>query len=133
MNKVCFSSKTFGPSRLYSTAVQAGGLAFISGMGPTDPATGKVEKGGFGAQIHRVLQNLGIVLKELGLSYSDVVKTNIYLSDMENFAQANEVYTQYFTQDLPARTTVQVARLPGDIAVEIELVAALRRAEGDGI
>ena len=94
-------------------------------MGPTDPATGKAEKGGFSAQMHRVLQNLGIVLEELGLGYGDVVKTNIYLSNMENFAQANDVYTQYFTQDLPARTTVQVARLPGDIAVEIELVAAL--------
>ena len=126
MSKVCFSSKTFGSSKLYSTAVKAGGLMFISGMGPTDPATGKAEKGGFSAQMHRVLQNLGIVLEELGLGYGDVVKTNIYLSNMENFAQANDVYTQYFTQDLPARTTVQVARLPGDIAVEIELVAALR-------
>lgn len=126
MSKTCFSSKTFGPSKLYSTAVEAGGLLFVSGMGPADPETGVVRKGDFDSQIERVLQNLGIVLEEMGLAYTDVVKTNIYLADMENFARANEAYTRYFTQDLPARTTVQVARLPGDIAVEIELVAALR-------
>lgn len=124
MSKTCFSSKTFGSSKLYSTAVQAGGLLFVSGMGPTDPKTGLVEKGSFSAQLERVLQNLGIVLQELGLGYADVVKTNIYLANMENFALANDVYTRYFTGDLPARTTVQVACLPGDIAVEIELVAA---------
>ena len=125
MNKTCYSSETFGPSKLYSTAVEAGGLLFVSGMGPVDPDTGVAEKGVFDQQMERVLKNLGIVLEELGLDYRDVVKTNIYLADMDDFQRANTIYTQFFSRDLPARTTVQVARLPGDIAVEIELVAAM--------
>ena len=124
MNKKCFVSKTFGKSKLYSTAVQAGGFYFVSGMGPVDPESGTAEKGSFDHQMVRVMDNLGIVLRELGLDYKDVVKTNIYLSDIQNFEKANEIYTGYFTEDLPARTTVQIACLPGEIGVEIELVAA---------
>lgn len=124
MNKKCFQSKKFAPSKLYSPAVTAGGLVYFSGMGPTDPATGQIVSQDFENQMRQTINNLTLLLEEMGLSLSNVVKTNIYLSDIGNFSKANEIYSEYFSRELPARTTIQVAGLPNGIQIEIELIAA---------
>lgn len=124
MNKTCFKSERFKPSSLYSPAVYASRVVYLSGMGPTDPRTGEIIAQDFKKQMCQALDNLVLLLSEMGLTLQDVVKVNIFLSDISNFEKANEVYTSYFTRELPARTTVQVAGLPGGIQVEIEMVAA---------
>lgn len=114
-----------GPRALgpYSSAVDTGELVFLSGMGPADPETGTIITGDVDVQARRTLDNIGIVLGELGLNFSNVAKTNIYLTDISDFAKINEIYAEYFTKPYPARTTVQVAALPAGISVEIEVVA----------
>lgn len=129
MNKICFQSERFTPCNLYSPAVYAGGLAYLSGMGPTNPQTGKIVSQDFTAQVHQTMDNLILLLNEMGLTVCDVVKVNVFLSDISNFQALNAVYTDYFTQELPARTTVQVAGLPGGIQVEIEMVVAVKNDE----
>jgi 2-iminobutanoate/2-iminopropanoate deaminase len=123
--KVAFSSpdapKAIGP---YSQAIRAGQFLFASGQIPTDPATGAIVDGDVAAQTRRVFDNLGAVLKAANLSFADVVKTNVFLADMNDFAAMNEVYGKYFSEPYPARATVQVARLPKDARVEIDLIAA---------
>lgn len=123
MSKRCFVSQRFGTSALYSPAVISGGLVYFSGMGPTDPQTGVIVSQDFGKQVIQVIENLLLLLDEMGLSRSDIVKTNIYLADIRNFAAFNEIYAPYFKESLPARTTIQAAGLPNGIQVEIELVA----------
>jgi 2-iminobutanoate/2-iminopropanoate deaminase len=113
--------KAIGP---YSQAVRAGQLLFASGQIPLDPATGSLVDGGVDAQTRRVMENLGAVLEAAGLSFASVVRTTIYLADMNDFAKVNEVYGSYFREPYPARATVQVARLPKDARVEIDVVAA---------
>jgi 2-iminobutanoate/2-iminopropanoate deaminase len=113
--------KAIGP---YSQAVRAGQLLFLSGQVPIDPATGLIVEGDIAAQTRRVFENLGAVLKAGGRSYADVVRTTVFLADMNDFAAMNEVYGQYFTEPYPARATVQVARLPKDARVEIDLIAS---------
>jgi 2-iminobutanoate/2-iminopropanoate deaminase len=113
--------KAIGP---YSPAVRAGQLLFVSGQVPFDPATGQMIEGGIAAQTRRVLDNIGALLKAGGLAFSDVVRTTIFLADMNDFAAVNDVYATYFSQPFPARATVQVARLPKDARVEIDAVAA---------
>jgi 2-iminobutanoate/2-iminopropanoate deaminase len=112
--------KVGGP---YSPAVRAGGFVFLSGQIPADPDTGELETGDIKAQCSRALENLKLVLTAAGLGLEDVVKTNVYLKDMNNFASMNEMYSTYFPTNPPARTTVEVARLPRDVGIEIELVA----------
>jgi 2-iminobutanoate/2-iminopropanoate deaminase len=112
--------KAIGP---YSQAVRAGQFLFASGQIPTDPATGVIVDGDVSAQTRRVFENLGAVLKAANLSFADVVKTTVFLGDMNDFAAMNEVYGKYFSEPYPARATVQVARLPKDARVEIDLVA----------
>ena len=112
--------KAIGP---YSQAVQAGDFLFCSGQGPTDPQTGQMVEGDIAVKTRRVLDNLGALLAEAGYAWSDVVKAGVFLKDMAQFAAMNEVYASYFPKDPPARTTVQAARLPRDIDVEIDLVA----------
>jgi 2-iminobutanoate/2-iminopropanoate deaminase len=107
----------------YSQAILAGGFVFCSGQIPLDPATGQLVEGDVGAQTHRVLQNLKAVLEAAGSSLPKVVKTTVFLRDMGDFAAMNTVYGEYFKTDPPARATVQAARLPKDVAVEIECVA----------
>ena len=109
----------------YSQAIRAGDFLFASGQIPIDPATGQLITGGIVEQSHQVLKNLGAVLAAAGASYSRVVKTTVYLADMGEFAAMNEVYGTYFAQPAPARATVQAARLPRDVRVEIDLVAYL--------
>ncbi len=113
--------KAIGP---YSQAVRAGQLLFLSGQVPLDPATGQMVTGDIAAQTRRVFENLGAVLKAGGRSFADVVRTTVFLADMNDFAAMNEVYGQYFKEPYPARATVQVARLPKDARVEIDVIAS---------
>jgi len=113
--------KAIGP---YSQAVRAGGLLFASGQIPLDPVTGTVVDGDITAQTRRVMENLGAVLGAAGLSFGNVVRTTIFLADMNDFAKVNEVYGGYFAEPYPARATVQVARLPRDVRVEIDVIAS---------
>jgi len=109
----------------YSQAIRAGDFLFASGQIPLDPATGQIVAGGIAEQTHQVLKNLGAVLAAAGTSYGRVVKTTVYLADMAEFAAMNDVYGGYFSAPAPARATVQAARLPRDVRVEIDLVAYL--------
>jgi 2-iminobutanoate/2-iminopropanoate deaminase len=109
----------------YSQAIKAGDYLFVSGQIPLDPASGALVTGGIGEQTHRVLQNLGGILKAAGISFNRVVKTTVYLADMSEFAAMNEIYATYFPAPAPARATVQAARLPRDVRVEIDLIAYL--------
>ena len=113
--------KAIGP---YSQAVRAGQLLFLSGQVALDPATGQMVEGGVTEQTRRVFENLGAVLKAGGRSFADVVRTTVFLADMNDFAAVNEVYGTYFTKPYPARATVQVARLPKDARVEIDVIAS---------
>lgn len=112
----------------YSQAIRAGDFLFVSGQIPLDPATGTLVGDGIAEQTHRVLQNLGAILEAAGASFSQVVKTTVYLADMTEFAKMNEIYATYFPTPAPARATVQAARLPRDVRVEIDLIAFLRTA-----
>jgi 2-iminobutanoate/2-iminopropanoate deaminase len=107
----------------YSYAVRAGDLVFLSGQTPLDPVTGKLVEGDIGAQTERVFANLEAVLKASGRTFKDVVKCNVFLVDMADFAAMNAVYATKFETPYPARTTVAVAALPVNARVEIELVA----------
>ena len=113
--------KAIGP---YSQAVWAGDLLFCAGQIPLDPATGNMVAGGITEQTARVLENIRGLLQSQGLDLGNVVKSTVYLSDMNNFGPMNEVYARYFTKAPPARSTIQAARLPKDALVEIEVVAA---------
>jgi len=108
----------------YSQGVGSQGFLFLSGQIPLDPATGKLVEGDIAAQTERVLQNLKAVLESAGSSLRQVVKTTVYLKDMNEFARMNEVYARYFSENPPARATVEVARLPRDVRVEIDCIAA---------
>ncbi|MCX7915775.1 MAG: RidA family protein [Verrucomicrobiae bacterium] len=107
----------------YSQAVWAGDLLFCSGQIPLDPASGQLVSGSIEAQTERVLENLAAVLRAAGLSLANVVKTTVFLTDLNQFAAMNAVYARYFPTNPPARSTVQVARLPRDAQVEIEAIA----------
>ena len=113
--------KAIGP---YSPAVRAGQLLFVSGQVALDPATGQMVDGGIAEQTRRVLDNVGALLTAGGRSFADVVRTTIFLADMNDFAAVNEIYGRYFTEPYPARATVQVARLPKDARVEIDVIAS---------
>lgn len=107
----------------YSHAVRAGRLVYLSGQAPLDPATGKLVEGDVATQTERVFANLSAVLSAAGLTFDHVVKANVYLTDLSDFAAMNEVYAHVFSEPYPARTTVAVAGLPLGAQVEIELVA----------
>jgi 2-iminobutanoate/2-iminopropanoate deaminase len=113
--------KAIGP---YSQAVKAGQLLFLSGQVPLDPVSGQMIDGDIAVQTRRVFENLGAVLEAGGRSFADVVRTTVFLADMNDFAAMNEIYGQYFKEPYPARATVQVARLPKDARVEIDLIAS---------
>jgi len=113
--------KPIGP---YSVATEAGGLVFISGQVALDPATGQRVEGDAAAQAGRIMENLALILGDLGLGFGDVAKTTIFLADMADFGAVNEVYRGYFGAAAPARSTVQVGALPGGFRVEIEAIAA---------
>lgn len=113
--------KAVGP---YSQAIAAGHLLFASGQIPLDPTTGELVGDDIEAQTERVLENLAAVLRANGMDFSNVTKTTVFLTDLKDFAAMNGVYADYFAEPLPARSTVQVAALPKEAHVEIELIAA---------
>ena len=114
--------KAIGP---YSQAIRANGFVFLSGQIPLDPKTQQVIEGDVSAQTERVLENLKAVVEAAGSSLERVVKTTVFLTDMREFAEMNEVYSRYFAAHKPARSTVEVSRLPKNVRVEIDLIALL--------
>lgn len=124
MSKEIISTKkapaAIGP---YSQAIKVGNLLFSSGQIPLDPSTGKLVDSDIKAATKRVLENLRGILDEAGTSFENVIKTVVYLKDMEDFAAVNEIYSEYFTTKEPARSCIQVAKLPKDAMVEIEVIA----------
>src|SRR3974377_361958 len=114
------SPSAVGP---YNHAVRTGDLLFCAGQIPLDPATGNLIAGDIKAQTDRVLQNVKAILDDQKLTFANVVKSTVFLTDLANFAGMNEVYAKYFTTDFPARSTIQVAGLPKGAGVEIEVIA----------
>jgi len=112
--------KAIGP---YSQAIKANGLVFASGQVALDPATMEIVEGGIREQTERVMNNLKAVLEAAGSSFERVVKSTVFLTDMNDFSQMNEVYGRFFGEAPPARSTVQVSRLPKDVRVEIDVIA----------
>lgn len=120
-----FSASAPQPIGPYSQAIQVDKLIFASGQIALDPQSGNLVEGDVGTQTKQVIENLKAVLESAGSSLAKVVKTTIYLKNMDDFARVNEVYGSYFAQSLPARSTVEVARLPKDVFVEIDCIASL--------
>lgn len=108
----------------YSQAVSINNMLFISGQIPANPETGEIVQGGVGEEAHQVMKNLKAILDEAGSSFSNAVKTSIFLKNMDDFALVNEIYASYFEEgNYPARETVQVSKLPKDVNVEISMIA----------
>ena len=107
----------------YNHAVRIGDLLFCAGQIPLDPATGNLVVGDIKAQTTRVLENVKVILEDQGLTFANIVKSTVFLTNLADFAGMNEVYGQYFTGDFPARSTIQVAALPKGAQVEIEVIA----------
>jgi 2-iminobutanoate/2-iminopropanoate deaminase len=124
MNRTITTSGAPKPVGPYSQAVIAGGFVFLSGQGPLDPATNRLVEGDITAQTERVLENLKAVLEASGSSLGQVLKTTVFLKDLNDFGKMNEVYARYFPQHPPARATIEAARLPLDTLVEIEAIAS---------
>lgn len=112
--------KAIGP---YSQAVEANGVLYISGQVPIDPSTGKLVEGDIKEQTEQVMKNIGAILAAAGLNYSNVVKSTCLLNNMDNFAAMNEVYSQYYTYEMPARAAYGVVKLPLGALIEIETIA----------
>lgn len=124
MEKICFKTKK-GPAAVgpYSTATICGGTIYLSGMIGVDPAVQKPVEGGTLAQARQVFENIVTVLGELGATTADVLKTTVYLTDIGDFAEVNKLYAEYFGPDYPARTCVEVSRLPMGLSIEVECIA----------
>ena len=120
---VVATDKAPGAIGPYSQAIKLNNLVFTAGQIPLDPATGKLVEGDIAAQTERVMQNLQAVLEAAGSSLGQVVKTTCFLANMDEFAAFNEVYARYFSENRPARSTVQAARLPAGARVEVECIA----------
>jgi 2-iminobutanoate/2-iminopropanoate deaminase len=116
------AAKPIGP---YSPGIRAGNLLFLSGQVGFDPATGALIDGDISAQTEQVMRNIGALLKAAGTDFGNVVRTTVFLADMGEFAKMNEVYARYVVDPPPARSTVQVARLPRDARVEIDVIAVI--------
>jgi 2-iminobutanoate/2-iminopropanoate deaminase len=123
MNQAISSPDAPKPVGPYSAALRAGQLLFISGQVPLDPKTGRMVEGDIGEHTRRVLQNVGTLLEAAGLSYANVVRTTVFLADMNDFKAMNEAYAAFFAEPYPARSTIQAARLPRDARVEIDAIA----------
>lgn len=127
MKKTIITEQAPAPIGPYSQAVKTGNLIFVSGQIAIDPATNQFTGGDIKNQATRVMQNIKAILEAAGSNLSDIVKTTIYLIDMNDFAAVNEVYGSYFKFDFPARETVQVSRLPKDAGVEISVVVSAQQ------
>ena len=125
MKKVIATDKAPAAVGAYSQAIQYNGLLFTSGQIPIDPATGNVLTGDIKEQAAQVMNNIGAILAEAGVDFSAVLKTTIFLNDINDFAAVNEVYQSYFSGEFPARSCFEVANLPKGVGLEIEAIAAL--------
>jgi 2-iminobutanoate/2-iminopropanoate deaminase len=125
MKKIIQTADAPEPIGPYSQAVSANGMLFVSGQIAIDPSNGTLIMENIDAETHQVMRNIGSVLMAAGIDYTHIVKTSIFLKDMNDFARVNEVYGSYFKNAFPARETVQVARLPRDVNVEISVIALL--------
>ncbi|MNK26327.1 Enamine/imine deaminase [compost metagenome] len=123
MKQIIKTTNAPAPIGPYSQAVQAGNFLFVSGQVAINPESGELNIGSIEEETHQVMRNLKAVLLEAGLTFDHVVKSTIFLSDMDTFAQVNEVYGQYFSANFPARETVQVSVLPKNVNVEISVIA----------
>jgi 2-iminobutanoate/2-iminopropanoate deaminase len=123
MKTIISSDAAPGAIGPYSQAVRMGNLVFLSGQIPIVPATGQLAEGGIAQQTEQVFKNLKAVLAEAGLAFDDVVKTTVFMKSLADFGQMNDVYAQHFPSNPPARSTVEVARLPRDVQVEIDAIA----------
>lgn len=123
MKKIINTNNAPAPIGPYSQAVAANGFLFVSGQIPSNPLTGEIVSGDIKAEAKQVMENIKAILTEAGLSFNSIIKTSIFLTDIGNFAQVNEVYGTYFTDQFPARETVQVAALPKNVNVEISVIA----------
>jgi 2-iminobutanoate/2-iminopropanoate deaminase len=124
MKKVIATTEAPAAVGPYSQAITVGNLLFAAGQIPLDPSTGELVGADVTTQTERVCQNIGAVLKAGGMTFANVVKTTVFLTDLANFAAMNAVYARYFTESFPARSTIQVAGLPRGAQVEIEVIAA---------
>lgn len=125
MKQIINTTNAPAPIGPYSQAVKAGGFLFVSGQVAINPENGELNITNIEEETHQVMRNLKAVLLEAGLSFENVVKSTIFLTDMGTFAQVNEIYGQYFTSNFPARETVQVSVLPKNVNVEISVIAIL--------
>jgi 2-iminobutanoate/2-iminopropanoate deaminase len=129
MKKIISTNEAPAAIGPYSQAVRSGRFLFCSGQIPLDPKSGQIVPGDIAVQTRRALDNIAAVLRAEGLSFDDVVKTTIFVTDLNDFQVVNEIYGSYFKHDPPARSTVQVSALPKDANVEIEVIAASEQAE----
>lgn len=121
--EVISTTKAPGAVGPYSQAIKAGDFLFASGQVPLDPEKGKIVGGGITAQAEQCMKNVGAILEAAGLSYDDVVKTTVYLTNINFFGAVNEVYAKYFQKNLPARSCVEISQLPKGAYVEVEVIA----------
>ncbi len=125
--EIIYTGKAPKPIGPYSQAVKAGGFLFGSGQIAIDPATGELVRGDIKAQTRRVMENIKAILESSGYTLKDVVKVTVFLKNIEDFKDFNEVYGEYFKEGPPARTTVEVSRLPKDVLIEVDFIAYSNR------
>ncbi len=123
--KIFFTNKAPAPKGPYSQAIIHNGLLYLSGQIPVDPASGQLVRGTIEEETESVLDNVRIIAEEAGAGLKDVIKVTCYLADMDDFARFNDVYKKYFSENPPARTTIQAAKLPLDVQVEADAIIAL--------
>lgn len=125
MKDFIYTTNAPAPIGPYSQAIRVNGFIFVSGQIPIDPATGRVVEATIEAQTQQVMKNLSAILDAAGTGLGNVVKTTVFLSDLDDFSGFNRIYEEYFADAKPARATVQVARLPKEVLVEVEAIAAV--------
>lgn len=123
MKKIVNTSNAPAPIGPYSQSVMAGNMLYVSGQIPLDASTGELVKGSIEEETHKVMENLKAILEEAGMSFANVVKCSIFVKDMGDFGKINQVYGEYFSEDPPARETVEVSGLPKGVNVEISCIA----------
>jgi|SRR4051812_13643433 2-iminobutanoate/2-iminopropanoate deaminase len=133
MKKIISTNEAPAAVGPYSQAVRAGGMVFCAGQIPLDPKSGQIVTGDISAQTRRVMDNITAVLKADGLTFDNIVKTTIFLVDLNDFQTVNEIYGSYFKQAPPARSTVQVSALPKGARVEIEVIALANGSAGNAV